>query len=182
MKDKKDKEICLYDKIFIPFIKKEKIQETVKELALRVYEQYKDTTPLFIGVLNGVILFFSDFLKFYPGPCQIAFIQLSSYQGTKSKDINILLHWPVDLKGKEIVILEDIVDTGKTLKKIKEMLEGKQVKSAKIVSLFFKPEVFKEKIKVDFIGLEIPNKFILGYGLDYDGLGRNYEEIYQLKE
>ena len=179
----KGKKIILEEKTFIPFITKEKIQEAVKKIALEAYDQYYHTTPLFIGVLNGVIMFFSDFLKYYPGECNSAFIQLSSYENTNSTEkINVLLDWPPSIKNRDILILEDIVDTGNTLKKLQEMLKGKEVKSAKTAALFFKPDAFIQKIPIDFIGLEIPNKFVIGYGLDYNGLGRNHEELYQLEE
>ncbi|XCI75472.1 MAG: phosphoribosyltransferase family protein [Flavobacteriales bacterium] len=177
------KQIILHNKVFVPFIDREKIEQTVQKMALEIYEKYKHTTPVFVGVLNGVILFFSDFLKNYPGRCEIAFIQLSSYRCMSSSgEVKVILDWPIDIYGRDVVIFEDIIDTGNTLEKLYEMVCTQVVKSVKIATLFLKPEVFKSDLNIDFIGMRIPNKFFIGYGLDLDGIGRNYPDIYQLKD
>ncbi|XOD68592.1 MAG: phosphoribosyltransferase [Flavobacteriales bacterium AspAUS03] len=177
------KQIILHNKIFVPFIDQEKIEQSVRNMTLEIYEKYKDTTPVFIGVLNGVILFFSDFLKNYPGRCEIAFIQLSSYRNMSSSgQVKVISDWPIDIYGRDVVIFEDIIDTGNTLEKLYEMVCNQLVKNVKIATLFLKPEVFKSDLVIDFIGMRIPNKFIIGYGLDFDGIGRNYPDVYQLKD
>ncbi len=176
--------IRVHDKNFVPYLKHEELQEIIKNLALKVYEDYKDETPVFVGVLNGVIMFFSDFLKYYPGKCEIAFLQVSSYVGTQSTGI---IYKKMDLtkevEGRHIVLMEDIVDTGNTLESLFEYFKNTQrPASLKVASLLMKPEVFKDRFKIDYVAKEIPNKFVLGYGLDYDELGRNLPDLYQLEE
>lgn len=176
--------IKVHDKNFVPYLKHEELQEIIKNLALKVYEDYKDETPVFVGVLNGVIMFFSDFLKYYPGKCEIAFLQVSSYVGTQSTGI---IYKKMDLtkevEGRHIVLMEDIVDTGNTLESLFEYFKNTQrPQSLKVASLLMKPDVFKDRFKIDYVAKEIPNKFVLGYGLDYDELGRNLPDLYQLEE
>ncbi|MEC5395521.1 phosphoribosyltransferase [Bergeyella sp. RCAD1439] len=176
--------ITVHDKTFVPYLKNEELQQIVKDLALKVYEDYKDETPVFIGVLNGVIMFFSDFLKHYPGPCEIAFIQMSSYAGTQSTGI---VYKKMDLtkevEGRPIILMEDIVDTGNTIESLYNYFESTQrPKSLRVATLLLKPEVYKKDFKIHYVAKEIPNKFVLGYGLDYDELGRNLPDLYQLSE
>lgn len=177
-------EISIRGKTFVPFIEGAEIQKIVEELSEKIYYHYQGRTPVFVGVLNGVIMFFSDFLKKYPGNCEIAFIQLASYHNNicSSGKVDIISNWPVDLTDREVVIFEDIVDTGTTLEKINEMIRDQKVKSSKVATLFFKPDVYKSDLPVDYIGRSIPNRFIVGYGLDFDGMGRNIPDIYQLKD
>ncbi len=176
--------IRVHDKNFVPYLKHEELQEIIKDLALKVYEDYKDETPIFVGVLNGVIMFFSDFLKYYPGQCEIAFLQVSSYAGTNSTGIVYKkMDLTKDVEGRHIVLMEDIVDTGNTLESLFEYFKNTQrPKSLKVASLLMKPEVFKNRFPIDYVAKEIPNKFVLGYGLDYDELGRNLPDLYQLEE
>ncbi len=176
--------IEIHDKTFVPYLKDEEIQEIVKETALKIYEDYKDEIPVFIGVLNGVIMFFSDLLKHYPGNCEIAFIQMSSYSGTQSTGIVYQkMELTKDIKDRHIILVEDIVDTGNTVESLfKYFQETQRPKSVKIASLLLKPEVYQKDFPIDYVGKEIPNKFVLGYGLDYDELGRNYKDLYQLEE
>lgn len=177
------KEIILHGKAFIPFIDREKIEQVVQKMALDIYDKYKYVTPIFVGVLNGVVLFFSDILKNYPGQCEIGFIQLSSYHGMSSGGrVNIVLGWPIDISGRDVVIFDDVVDTGNTLKKLYEMVHDQSPNSVRIATLFLKPEMFKDDFPIDFVGLRISNKFIVGYGMDFDNLGRNYPDVYQIKE
>lgn len=177
------KEINLHDKTFIPYIAKEEIEFSVKKLANTIYEEYQDETPVFVGILSGVIMFMADFLKFYSGNCEVAFIKLNSYHGTNSTgNVKLELDFTTDITNRHVIILEDIVDTGNTLEKLYDILKNKPAKSIKIVTLFFKPDMFKKNLNIDLIGMHIPNKFVVGYGLDYDGIGRNYEDLYQLKE
>lgn len=174
--------VTIHDKTFVPYLTHEELQKIVQELALKVHEEYKNETPVFIGVLNGVILFFSDFLKAYPGNCEIGFIQMSSYVGTQSTGIVYnKMELTKDIKDRHVILMEDIVDTGNTVQSLHEYFTKTQKpKSVKIVSLLLKPEVYKKDFKIDFVGKEIPNKFVVGYGLDYDELGRNLKDLYQL--
>jgi len=174
--------VKLHDKYFIPFIDAKKIASTIKNLANQIEADLKDEQPIFIGILNGSFMFIADFVRQYKSNCEVSFVKLASYQGTTSTGkIKELVGLQEDLKGKTVVILEDIIDTGNTLKEIYHIFEDKQVKTLKIATLFFKPDVFKKDLKIDYVGLSIANKFIVGYGLDYDGLGRNLTDIYQLK-
>ena len=174
--------IQLHDKTFVPFISAAEIDNAVARMAAEVMENMKDEIPVFVGVLNGAFMVVSDFMKHYKKPCEISFVKLSSYQGTASThEVKQLLGINQDLSGRTVIIIEDIVDTGTTIVELKKMFEDKNVKELKIVTLFFKPEAYSKDIAVDYIGFEIPNKFIVGYGLDYDGLGRNLPEIYQLQ-
>ena len=176
--------VKIHDKTFVPYLKHNELQEVIKELALKVYEDYKDEAPVFVGVLNGVIMFFSDFLKYYPGKCEIAFLQVSSYTGTQSTGIVYKkMDLTKDVEGRHIILMEDIVDTGNTLESLFEYFKNTQrPKSLKVASLLMKPEVFKNRFPIDYVAKEIPNKFVLGYGLDYDELGRNLPDLYQLEE
>ncbi len=173
--------IKLHDKYFKKFISEAQIQEAVARLATEVATDLKDEQPIFIGILNGVFMFFSDFMKAYPFPCEMSFIKLASYHGTSSTgDIKELIGLSQDIEGRTVVVLEDIIDTGNTLEELHKIFKAKKVKQLKIGTLFFKPEAYLKTYKIDYIGMEIPNKFIVGYGLDYDELGRNLPEVYQL--
>jgi len=176
--------ITIHDKNFVPYLKHDEIQEIIKKLALKVYEDYKDETPIFVGVLNGVIMFFSDFLKYYPGKCEIAFLQVSSYSGIQSTGIVYKkMDLTKDVVDRHIILMEDIVDTGNTLENLFEYFKNTQrPKSLKVASLLLKPDVFQKDFTIDYVAKEIPNKFVLGYGLDYDELGRNLPDLYQLEE
>ena len=176
--------IKIHDKNFVPYLKHSEIQEIIKDLALKVYEDYKDETPVFVGVLNGVFMFFADFLKYYLGKCEVAFLQVSSYSGTQSTGI---VYKKMDLtknvEGRHIILMEDIVDTGNTLENLFGYFQSThRPKSLRVASLLLKPDVFKKDFKIDYVAKEIPNKFVLGYGLDYDELGRNLPDLYQLEE
>jgi len=174
--------IKLHDKHFVPFIKASEIEVTVKKMANDVAAELKGEQPIFIGILNGSFMFLADFVRQYNDACEVSFVKLSSYQGTSSTGkIKQLVGLQENIEGKTVVILEDIIDTGNTLEEIYQIFKDKKVKALKIATLFFKPDVFKKDLNIDFIGLSIPNKFIVGYGLDYDGLGRNLSDIYQLK-
>lgn len=174
--------IKLHDKFFKPFISAEEIDTAVTKIANEVANDLGDEIPIFIGVLNGSFMVVSDFVKKYPKPCEVTFIKLASYEGVKSsEDIQRLIGLTQDLTGRTVVILEDIIDTGNTLSEIHRIFKNEGVKELKIATLFYKPEAYKKDYKLHYVGLEIPNKFIVGYGLDYDGLGRDLPEVYQLK-
>lgn len=176
------KTIKLHDLYFATFIEKEEIATIVKELAWQVKEDLpKNEIPIFVGILNGCFLFAADFIREYQGNCEVSFVKLASYSGTKSTDeVKQLVGINEDLTGRTVIILEDIIDTGATLQEIYNIFKHKNLKTLKVVSLFFKPDVFKKELPINYIGKSIEDKFIVGYGLDYNGLGRNYPEIYQL--
>lgn len=178
------KSIQLHDKDFVPFISKEQIDDYVQQLTKQLAKDIEpDEVPIFIGILNGSFMFAADFLRKYPHDCHITFVKMASYEGVNSTGkIKHLVGINEDLEGKTVVILEDIIDTGNTLSEIYDIFKDKNVKQLKIATLFFKPEVFKKDLHIDYIGKSIEDKFIVGYGLDYDGLGRNLPDIYKLKE
>ncbi|GGD69298.1 hypothetical protein GCM10011412_03530 [Maribacter cobaltidurans] len=152
-------------------------------MAQEIAVDYKDESPIFVGVLNGAFMFVSDFLKAYPHPCEVSFVKLSSYHGLTSTGIvETLLDVPDNIEGRSIIILEDIIDTGRTLQKLVHIFRNTKVKEFKIASLFYKSEVYNGEYAIDYVGLEIPDKFIVGYGLDYKELGRNLREVYQLNQ
>ena len=175
--------IQLHDKQFVPFISAQEIDFAIAKMVSQVEADFADETPVFVGVLNGAFMVVADFMKQYKKPCEVSFIKMSSYEGTSStNDVKQLIGINQDLTGRSVVIIEDIVDTGNTLVELKELFKKQNVKHFKIATLFFKPEAYTKDIKIDYIGIRIPNKFSVGYGLDYDGLGRNLPEVYKLKE
>ena len=173
--------IKVHDKSFETYLSEEKIQERVTEMAAVINEDYAGRRPLFIAILNGSFMFASDLFKHLDVEAELCFIKLASYKGMKSSgNVITSIGLEVDLFGKEVIIIEDIVDTGKTLHNFLPKLLHQQPKSLKIASLLHKPEATEYPLTLDYVGFEIPNKFVVGYGLDYDGLGRNLKEIYQL--
>jgi adenylate kinase len=177
------KTIQLHDLKFELFISKEELANIVKTLVYQVSHDLEEgDVPIFIGILNGSFLYVADFVRQFEGPCEVSFVKLHSYQGTSSTEtVNELIGINEDLTNRTVVILEDIVDTGNTLHKIYDIFRDKNVKQLKIATLFFKPTVYRKELPIDYIGKNIEDKFIVGYGLDYNGLGRNLPAIYQLK-
>lgn len=167
--------------MFEPFISAEEIDFAISNLAKQMDDDFFEEVPVFIGVLNGSFMVLSDLMKKYRGMCEVSFVKMASYEGTESThDVKQLIGLNQSLENRTVVIVEDIVDTGNTIEELKKILKGKNVKHLKIATLFFKPDVYKKDIKIDYIGIRIPNKFIVGFGLDYDGLGRNLPDVYQL--
>jgi len=176
-------QIKVHDKQFVPFLTEEEIQGRIKEMAEAISKDYADKKPLFISILNGSFMFSADLFKYLTIDAEISFIKLASYKGVKSTGhVVTAIGLDHDLIERDIVILEDIVDTGKTLTAFLPQLQHHQPTSLKIAALLHKPEAMQYPIKIDYLGFSIPNKFVVGYGLDYDGLGRNLKEIYQLAE
>ncbi len=174
--------IKLHDKFFNYYLGKEKIDLAIQSLVQQVHDDLGDEIPVFIGILNGSFMFVADFIREYPSDCEVTFVKLASYEGTKSTGVvNELVGLSEDLTDRTVVILEDIIDTGNTLVKIYEIFDKLPIKQLRLATLFFKPEVFKKALPIDYIGISIPDRFIVGYGLDYDGLGRNLKDIYELK-
>lgn len=173
--------IKLQDKYFKPYIPAKKIKQAIKLLAKQIREDCEGETPIFIGILNGSFMFLADFVRKYNAKCEVSFVKLSSYKGTNSTgEVKQLVGLKENIENKTVIILEDIIDTGNTLQEIYNIFRNKKVKNLKIATLFFKPDVFRKGLPIDYIGLSVPDKFIVGYGLDYNGLGRNLKQIYQL--
>lgn len=173
--------IRVHDKTFDIYLSEEVIQQKIRELAVAINNDFKEKRPLFIAILNGSFMFASDLFKQLTIDAEICFIKLASYKGTRSTGhVITAIGLDHDLFNRHVVIIEDIVDTGKTLNEFLPQLHHQQPASLKIVSLLHKPEATIYPLTVDYIGFKIPDKFVVGYGLDYDGLGRNLKEIYQL--
>jgi hypoxanthine phosphoribosyltransferase len=176
-------EIVVNEKTFVPYLTAAKIDEEIERLGAEINRDYVGKKPLFIAILNGSFMFASDLFKKLDCDPEICFIKLASYKGTRSTG-HVITSIGLDesLKGRHVIILEDIVDTGKTLNEFLPQLKDQQPASLKIVALLHKPEALKYPITIDYLGFSVPNKFLLGYGLDFDGLARNLKEIYQLVE
>jgi hypoxanthine phosphoribosyltransferase len=175
--------IRVFDREFELYLSSEQIQERISEMAAELNFDLAGTKPVFIGILNGSFMFASDLFKRLRIDAQITFLKLASYQGTTTTgSVKQLIGLNQDIKGQDIIILEDIVDTGITLENIIRQLNGYEPASVKVVSLLFKPDSYRMDITIDYVGFSIPNDFIVGYGLDYDGFGRNYEAIYRVKD
>lgn len=173
--------ITVHDKQFKPYISADKISEEVTRVASEINKDYSGKRPLFIAILNGSFMFAADLFKQINIEAEICFIKLASYKGIKSTgQVITAIGLDVDLVGREIIVVEDIVDTGKTLSKFLPQIHNHNPASLKIAALLHKPEAMVHPINIDYLGFSVPNKFLLGYGLDYDGLGRNIKEIYQL--
>lgn len=174
--------VIVGDKEFELFLDQDAIAKRIRLLGIQINVDYEEKTPLFIGVLNGSFLFMADLVKEIEGPCEVAFTKVSSYHGTESVGkITEQLPLPNNLAGRDIILVEDIVDTGLTLKYILEKVWLQQPKSVAVCSLLLKPQAVKHHFEeLKYIGFEIPNEFVVGYGLDYDGLGRNLTEIYKV--
>ncbi len=173
--------IQVHDKSFKLFISESRIQKEVSRIAGEMNRDLADRDPIFLGILNGAFMFASDLYKQLNFPCQITFLKLASYSGTYSTgSVKQLIGIGQDLKDRVVVVLEDIVDTGVTLETIIRQLSGYQPREIRVATFLHKPEATITEVKLDYVGMNIPNDFILGYGLDYDGYGRNFREIYQL--
>ena len=175
--------VNLHDKTFELFISNNEISDVVDTIADKI-NQSGIVDPLFVAVLNGSFLFAADIMRRVNLPnAEISFIKLASYLGTESTgDIKELIGFNQDISGRNIIILEDIIDTGNTLENIVSSLKLQNVNDIKIATLLFKPDAYKRDISIDYIGKEISNDFVVGYGLDYDEIGRNLPHIYKLKE
>ena len=175
--------IKVHDKTFSTFLSESAINEQVKRIAQEINTDYKGKTPLFIAILNGSFMFASDLFKELEIEAQVCFIKLASYQGVKSTgNVVTSIGLDVSLKDREVIVIEDIVDTGKTLHDFLPQIMDQNPSSVKLATLLHKPEALKYSLTIDYVGFSIPHKFVVGYGLDYDGLGRNLREIFQLAE
>ena len=175
--------IVLHDKTFVPFISNEEIEKAIDELAARMNAEFKgcEDVPVLLCVLNGAILFTAELMKRLDFPIELMSMKLSSYTGTHSNgEVKTVMGLTGNVKDRMVIIVEDIVDTGNTIVKIKEILKDAGAKDSKVCTLLLKPEVYKQEYKLDYVGKSIPNAFIVGFGLDYDELGRNLPDIYVL--
>jgi hypoxanthine phosphoribosyltransferase len=175
------KEINILDKYFREYLTENSIQQRINELADVMNSELAGKEVVFLGILNGAFLFAADLFRRINFPARISFIKLASYQGTTSQGlIKELIGWNEDIKNKTIVVIEDIVDTGNTLERIVDELQIRKAAEVKIAALLYKPDAYTKNIPLDYIGFEIPDNFVVGYGLDYDGFGRNLPAVYTL--
>ena len=175
--------VTIKDKTFETSIPEAEILERVKAVAAQINQDMADKNPLFLAVLNGAFVFAADLMREITIPCEISFVKLASYQGTTSTGkVHEVLGVNENLSGRTVVIIEDIVDTGLTMKQMIESLGTRNPESIHICTLLLKPAKLKEKLDVEYVAFRIPNDFILGYGLDYDQQGRNLRDIYTLVE
>ena len=171
------------DKRFVLSIGREEIEKEVARVAHEINRDLAGKQPLFIGVLNGAFMFASDLMKHITLPCELTFVKLASYEGIASKgNVKVMLGLSETITGRDVVIVEDIVDTGLTMQRMLKLLEQCRPASVRIATLLLKPDKLKVELPVDYVAMRIPNDFIVGYGLDYDGYGRNYPDIYTLAE
>lgn len=176
-------EIKLLDKTFVPYLSEAAIQLSTKEVAQQINENFHNEKVVFVAILNGAFMFASDLLKEITIENEITFVKVSSYRGTSSAGrVDELIGLANSLKDQHVIILEDIVDTGITMDKIHKIIDLQSPKSLSVCTLLYKKEAHQGKVIPDYVAFEIQNKFVVGYGLDYDELGRNLREIYQIKE
>ena len=175
--------VRILDKEFKLFITEKQIQEAVKEMARRMNKELKGKKVIFIGILNGCFMFAADLVKHLDLDCTITFLKLASYQGSSSTGkVKRLIGLNEDVKDQTVVVIEDIVDTGITLDFIQKQLRGYEPAEIKLATLLYKPEACREDVTLDYVGIEIPDDFVVGYGLDYNGHGRNLRQIYTVIE
>ncbi len=176
--------IKVLDKEFIPYISKTDIDAAINTMTEVIRKDYEGTNPVFIAVLNGAFVFAADFIRAVNIDCEISFIKVKSYMGMESTgEVLTLIGLDTEVTGRPVVIVEDIIDTGHTIKKLINTLQVKNPSSLKIASLLVKPDAIQyPDLKIDYVGISIPNKFVVGYGLDYNGYGRQLDAIYQVAE
>ena len=175
--------VTVHNKNFEIFIEEAKIQKVIANMAAKMNEDFKDKKPLFLAVLNGSFMFAADLFKHLTIDCEISFVKLSSYHGTQTTEkVTELIGINENLKGRTIVVLEDIVDTGITINAMMAQLMQQEPAEIKIATLLFKPAAYIQRVHLDYVGMEVAKVFLLGYGLDYDGLGRNLRDIYKIVE
>lgn len=184
MDEMKKDEIWVGTEKFVPYLTEEEIQKRVAELGKQLSEEYKSKLPIFIGVLNGSFMFMSDLLKNISINCEMDFFKLSSYGDTKisSGKVKLVKDLNADIADRHLIIVEDIVDSGLSIKYIEELIAEHKPASMKVASLLYKPDSLKYDVKIDYIGFTIPSKFVIGYGLDYAQKYRNLPSIYALSE
>lgn len=174
--------IRLWDKEFELFIPEQKIQNAIAEMAQRIKTDIADSNPLFVSILNGAFMFTSDLMRELNGPYELTFARYSSYRGTSTTgSVQEIMPVKVDVKDRMVFLLEDIIDTGTTMQYVMNKLREQGAREVRLATMLYKPEAMRCNLVPDYVGLEIPTDFIVGYGLDYDELGRAYRDIYKLK-
>lgn len=177
------KTVKILDKEFEIFIPEQEIYNAIDTVAEKMNKELDGQKPLFVCVLNGSFMFAADLMKRITIPCEISFVRMSSYVGTNSTgDVKMIYGLEESIEGRTIVVVEDIVDTGNTIERMLKQLYALNPKEIKVSTLLFKPEALQHDVKLDYVALNIPSDFILGYGLDYDGYGRNLPDIYKIKK
>lgn len=176
--------VTIKDREFKKFIDFQQIHKSVIKVAKQINEDLAEEEPIFIAVLNGSFMFAAELMKAVNIPCEVTFVRLASYHGgmSSTNEVKQVLGLNEDIKNRTVVIIEDIVDSGNTIVTLKEELSKYNPKEIKVATLLFKPDALKRDVKLDYVALEIPNDFIVGFGLDYDGFGRNLEDIYKVVE
>ena len=175
--------VVVNGKKFNLYLTNEQIIKPIEKMAAKLNEDLKDKNPLFIVVLNGAFVFASELITRFNGPCEISFVRLSSYEGTESTNkVREIIGLQEEVKDRTVVFVEDIIDTGLTMLIAKEKLKSEGAKEVLLATLLYKPKAFKHNYYINYIGIEIPNDFIIGFGLDYDGQGRNLRDIYKIQE
>lgn len=176
-----NKTIRVKDKLFEPMIPEEEIREAVNGIARRINSDYAGKEPVFLCVLNGSFIFASDLLRRINLPCRLSFIKYASYSGTRStQEIRNLIGLNEDLEGQDVIVVEDIIDTGLTISHLLGDLSDKGLSTLRIAAFCFKKDAFRADFRIDYLGMELPNEFVVGYGMDYDGFGRNLPGIYKI--
>jgi hypoxanthine phosphoribosyltransferase len=174
--------IQVKDKVFNILIPEQQLLNRIKDMATQISQEYEGKSPLFLAVLNGSFMFAADLLKNITVACEISFVKVASYEATHSTGkLTQLIGLPEEVTGRHVIILEDIVDTGITIESIVHDLQKKNPLSVQVATLLHKPEAYTKQIPLPYIGFSIPNQFVLGYGLDYDQLGRNLKDLYVLQ-
>lgn len=175
------KEAVILDKRFREIISEETIQKRIEELASEINRDFSGRELVFLGILNGAFLFAADLFRRITLKSRISFVKLASYEGTRSTgSVKELIGWNESITGMPVIVLEDIVDTGHTLERIAGELKIRKAAEIKVATLLFKPDAYTKKIPLDYVGFSIPNDFVVGHGLDYDGYGRNLPGVYTL--
>lgn len=175
------KKIKIQNKEFKLHIPSVNIKRAIDHVAMQINSDYVDKEVLFISILNGAFMFSADLIKKITVPCNISFVKLSSYSGTSSTGmVKEIIGLSDDIENKHVIILEDIIDTGTTIESVVKQLKSKSPASVRVATMLFKPQAYLKNLMIDYIGLDIANEFLVGYGLDYNGLGRNYEDIYAM--
>lgn len=175
--------IKIHDKIFESYISAEEIDAAVTKVAAKITDKYRGRKPMFLGVLNGCFFFAADLMRKLDFKCEISFVKVASYTGTKTTgNVRQLIGLDQNIEGRDIIIIEDIVDTGNTIETVTKLIKNMGAASVSVATLLMKPDVYDKKIEIEFVALEINPDFVVGYGLDYDGYGRNLNQLYVLSQ
>jgi len=177
------KRISLDDKDFKLYIGNDIVMKSIETLTSEINSHYEGHSPVFLCVLNGAFMFASELIKRFHHPCEVSFIKVASYHGTKSSgELKQLIGLNESLHNRNVIIVEDIVDTGSTIEDVCYTISKQKPKSVEVATLLFKPNAYKKQIPIKYSALEVGNEFLVGFGLDYKGLGRNLDEIYIIEE